>query len=34
MRAPGRYTEAVNISGHAKGVYLPELLVNGVKKNL
>jgi len=32
MRGPGRYTETVNISGRAKGIYLLELLVNGGKK--
>jgi len=31
-RMAGTYTETVNISGHAKGVYMLELLVNGVKK--
>jgi len=29
MRGPGRYTETVNLSGRAKGIYLLELLVNG-----
>lgn len=33
LRAPGTYTESVNISGHAKGIYLLELRVNGVKKS-
>jgi hypothetical protein len=32
MRAPGSYTETVNISGRAKGIYFLELLVNGGKK--
>jgi len=32
MRGPGRYTETVNITGRAKGMYLLELLVNGGKK--
>jgi hypothetical protein len=32
MRSPGRYTESVNISGRAKGLYMLELLVNGGKK--
>jgi len=32
MRAPGRYTKTVSISGRAKGMYLLELLVNGGKK--
>ena len=32
LRAPGRVTETVDISGQAKGVYLLELLVNGGKK--
>jgi hypothetical protein len=31
-RGQGRYTESVNISGHAKGIYFLELLVNGSKK--
>jgi hypothetical protein len=31
-RTAGTYTETVNISGHAKGVYLLELLVNGGKQ--
>jgi hypothetical protein len=31
-RTPGTYTETVNISSHAKGVYLLELLVNGKKQ--
>ena len=32
MRGPGRYTESVNITSRAKGVYLLELLVNGGRK--
>ena len=31
-RMAGTYAETVNISGHAKGVYLLELLVNGKKQ--
>lgn len=31
-RPAGNYTETVNISGHAKGVYMLELLVNGKKQ--
>jgi len=32
LRAPGQYTETVNISAQARGMYLLELLVNGGKK--
>jgi hypothetical protein len=31
-RTPGTYTETVNITTHAKGVYLLELMVNGKKQ--
>jgi hypothetical protein len=31
-RPAGTYTETVNITGYAKGVYLMELLVNGKKQ--
>jgi hypothetical protein len=31
-RMTGTYNETINISSHAKGVYLLELLVNGKKQ--